>query len=223
MNIGRLHDWSLNAQEAEALQLELRETLDLVPYEGNPSVAAGADCAYDEEKKRVIAGVVLVEVPSLKVIERVSAEAPLEFPYIPGLLSFREAPALIDAFRKLEAVPGVAFFDAHGIAHPRGFGLACHMGLWLDIPTVGIAKSVLIGTHDTPARGFASSAPLRREGKEIGRAFRAAEGAEPVYVSPGHKIDIKGAMRLTRLVSDGKRVPMPTRVADKYVRELMLK
>ncbi|MFH2203340.1 MAG: endonuclease V [Elusimicrobiota bacterium] len=221
MKIRELHDWDLTPAKAKELQLKLREKLIFTPYKVSAKLAVGADCGYDLTTMRATAGLVVYAVPSLKEVERVWAVSDMNFPYVPGLLSFREAPALLAAFRKLKSEPDAAFFDAHGIAHPRGFGLACHMGLWLGIPTIGVAKSVLIGTHRTPASGFGSTAPLLHQGEQIGTAFRAGECRRPVYVSPGHLIDMKSAMRLTRAVCDGQRVPKPTREADRYVRELM--
>jgi len=155
-------------------------------------------------------------------VERVSAIEPLRFPYVPGLLSFREIPALLAAFQSLRVSPDLIFCDGQGYAHPRRFGLACHLGLLLDVPAIGVAKSLLIGKCKDPARKAGSTAALvdTETGEQIGAAVRTATGVKPVYVSQGHRISLERAIEFTLAVTDGFRIPRPTRDADHFVNKI---
>ena len=163
------------------------------------------------------AGVIVFRYPGLEEIERVWASGPAEFPYVPGLLSFREGPLLLRAFEKLRSDPDALFIDGQGFAHPRRFGIASHIGILLDKPTIGCAKSLLIGAHRElgPKRG--NRAALRDRGETIGAALRTRDLVRPVYVSIGHRVSLDEAVRLTLRCSDGYRIPKPTRLADQYV------
>ncbi len=174
-------------------------------------------------KGRAIAGVIVYSFPEMQEIERAWAERPLQFPYVPGLLSFRELPALLAAFQKLSEAPEVIFCDAQGYAHPRRFGLACHLGVLLDCATVGCAKSRLIGEHKEPGYSMGSWAALRDAGETIGAVLRTRTGVKPIYVSQGHRVSLASAIELTMAASDGFRVPKPTREADHFVEELKRK
>jgi deoxyribonuclease V len=136
---------------------------------------------------------------------------------VPGLLTFREAPALLAAFAKLRSSPHLLFFDGHGYAHPRRFGIACHLGLLLDRPSIGCAKSLLVGEHKPPAQAAGSRAPLRHDGEIIGVALRTRRGVKPVYISIGHRISLDRAVQFTLAAGDGFRIPRPTRLADHFV------
>ena len=151
----------------------------------------------------------------MEEIERVSVTVPLSFPYVPGLLSFREIPALLAACAQLRNTPDLIFCDGQGYAHPRRFGLACHLGLVLDCPTIGVAKSRLIGEYREPASRAGSTAKLLDpdSGETIGVVLRTADGVKPVYVSPGYRISIERSVELTLAVTDGRRIPRPTRDA----------
>jgi deoxyribonuclease V len=184
-------------------------------------VVAGADCAIGPSGREIIAVVLACRLPDLGILARAEGRAPLVFPYVPGLLSFREAPALLDAFARLDAVPDAVLFDGQGIAHPRRFGLAAHLGLWLGVPTVGVAKSLLCGEvrgEPGPRRGHRRRLVL--DGKTVGFALRTRDGVKPVYVSPGHLADIDGAARLVLACGAGFRLPEPTRLADREVNQL---
>jgi len=186
---------------------------------------AGADVAFEfrgrgTSRGRAIAGVIVYSFPELREIERAWAERPLEFPYVPGLLSFRELPALLAAMAKLRAEPDVIFCDAQGYAHPRRFGLACHLGVLLDRATVGCAKSRLIGEHRAPGRAAGSWAVLEDVGETIGAALRTRTDVKPIYVSTGHRVALPSAIQLVLAVCDGYRIPKPTREADHFVEEL---
>jgi len=181
---------------------------------------AGADCAFDLERGVAYAGVIVYSFPEMAEVERVSAAQPLRFPYVPGLLTFREAPALLAALERVQHEPDVIFVDGHGLAHPRRFGIASHLGLLLEKPTVGCAKSRLIGTHAEPATQAGKWAPLRDEGETIGAVLRTRTGVNPIYVSTGHCVSLRRALALVRAVCDGFRIPKPTREADRFVGEV---
>jgi deoxyribonuclease V len=167
---------------------------------------------------QAIGCVVVFRFPELVEIERAYALVPLRFPYIPGLLSFREIPALLPALEKLRIMPDLLFCDGQGYAHPRRFGLAAHLGVWLDRPTIGCAKSILIGEHGEVGSGAGGWAGLDdpKNGERIGAAVRTRDGVKPVYVSQGNRVSLETAIRWTLAVSDGFRIPRPTREADRF-------
>ncbi len=179
---------------------------------------AGCDVACDGET--LIAAVVVLDAASRKVVEIAEARRAARFPYVPGLLSFREIPVLLEAFAKIRGRPDALLCDGQGRAHPRRFGLACHLGLWLDIPSVGVAKSRLIGTADEPGRSRGSSTPILHEGEVVGRLLRSRDGVRPLYVSVGHRVTLEDAVRLVLAMGAGFRLPEPTRLADRRVAAL---
>jgi deoxyribonuclease V len=173
--------------------------------------------AFDPESETAFAGVVVFRFPGLDEVERRMARRRLRFPYIPGLLSFRECPVLLAAFAKLQIEPHLILIDGQGVAHPRRFGIASHVGILLDRPTIGCAKSRLIGEHQEPGSVAGSTAPLLLEGERIGVVLRTRDGVRPVYVSTGHRVSLPSAVQLVRQCVDGFRIPKPTREADHYV------
>ncbi len=212
MRVRRLHRWDLSPRAAIRLQERLRRRLVLRGGPRAPRWIAAADASFDE---RFVYGVaVLWDAKRGEIVEVRCARRPLTFPYVPGLLSFREAPALLDAFRKLSGRPDLVLADGQGIAHPRGFGVACHLGLLLDLPTVGVAKSLLVGEHGALAARAGSSAPLLFRGAQVGWALRSRTGVKPVFVSPGHRVGLSAALRLVRRIRGGFRLPGPIRAAD---------
>lgn len=220
-----LHPWRVTPAQARTIQLRLRGRVD--PRDrigslreftrGRDRYVAGADVALDLVHNRAIAGVILFRFPQLEEVERVCAVRPLTFPYVPGLLSFREAPALLAAFRKLRRSADLIFIDGHGYAHPRRFGIACHIGLLLGRPTIGCAKSLLIGTHAALPAAAGSRAALLDKAETIGAVVRTRRGVKPVYVSVGHRISLARAVEFTLATADGIRIPRPTRLADHFV------
>ncbi len=208
-----LHRWDLTPDEAVDLQRELAGRVDVSPPLGTVQTIAGCDIAYHLTEPILFAAVVVVRVSDQAELERSVVTREVTFPYVPGLLSFREAPAILEAFRGLLARPDSVMLDAQGVAHPRRFGLACHLGLWLDLPTVGCAKSWLVGDHEEPGPEAGDTSPLTIDGESVGVVMRSAAGAKPVYVSPGHKIDVAGAAALVRATLSGYRHPTPTRLA----------
>lgn len=216
MKIRETHSFDLVPAAAARLQEVLRTRVRLSGDIGEVSLVAGADASYTMGSDEIYAVVVVLRCPDLTVVERVSACAETSFPYIPGLLTFREGPALLEAFRGLQSEPEVIFFDGQGIAHPRGLGIASHMGVLLDRPTVGVAKSLLVGTATDPGASRGSVSPVRRDGETIGMAVRTKEKSRPVYVSVGHRIDLAQAVDLVLATARGYRLPEPTRQAHLF-------
>jgi deoxyribonuclease V len=172
------------------------------------------------EANRAIGCVVVFRYPEMEELGRAYAVVRLEFPYVPGLLSFREVPALLAALNKLKAMPDLLFCDAHGYAHPRRMGLASHLGVWLDRPTIGCAKSILIGTHGELGEEAGNWTALVDGSERIGAALRTRTGVKPVYVSQGNRVSLRTAVGLTLEMTDGFRIPRPTRVADQFTKEV---
>jgi deoxyribonuclease V len=228
-----LHRWDVTPAEARDIQLRLRERMERNDRIGNVRHVAGADIALElvgrgswrTGEGRAIAGVVVYRFPQMEEVERASSIQPLRFPYVPGLLSFREIPALLAAFELLHTPPDLIFCDGQGYAHPRRFGLAAHLGVVLDLPSIGVAKSILIGEYREPGRSAGSTAALidPATGERIGAAVRTAAGVKPVYVSTGNRISLPRAVEFTVRVADGFRIPRPTREADHFVNEIRRK
>ncbi len=199
------------------MQRQLAPRVRLTPVPSGVRLFAGADVAFSPDGSRVIAGVVVWDVKEGTAVEQQVIRAPCRFPYVPGLLSFRELPGLLAAFRKLRTLPQVVLCDAQGLAHPRRFGLACHLGLWLDLPTVGCAKSRLCGQYDEPGRTKGSCTPLSHKTERAGSVLRTRDDVKPLFVSPGHLCDHATAVRLTLAAATRYRLPEPTRLAHQLV------
>ncbi len=213
MELRDLHPWDVSPREAIAIQRRLAAQ---VVREGEPRDVrrvAGADIAIDRERGRGIGAVVVLSYPELDVVEVAVEEAPLTFPYIPGLLSFREAPVLAAAFARIAGPIDLLLVDGQGLAHPRRFGLACHLGLLLDLPAIGCAKSILRGKHGPLDSKRGSWVPLEDKGEVVGAALRTRDGVNPIYVSIGHKVDLPSAIRWVLACGGGYRMPEPTRLA----------
>lgn len=217
MTVHPLHRWPRSTRAAIALQRELAPRVCLKPIPSDVRILAGADVAFSRDGADVIAGVVVWDLETQAVLEQRVARVPCRFPYIPGLLSFREVPGVVAAFRKLHTVPEVALCDGQGLAHPRRVGLTCHIGLWLDLPSVGCAKSRLCGTYDEPPRQRGGASPLWDHGEQVGVVLRTRDGVKPLFVSPGHLCDHASAVRLTLAAATKYRLPEPTRLAHQLV------
>jgi deoxyribonuclease V len=187
---------------------------------GEVRFIAGADMAFDPATNIAFAGVIVYRFPELVEIERSMARRKLRFPYVPGLLSFREGPVLIAAFARLKTEPDLIFIDGHGRAHPRRFGIACHFGVIFDRPTIGCAKSLLVGEHREPGRKAGAMSPLLLDGERVGVVLRTRDHVRPIYVTVGHRVSLDSAVKFVGQCLDGYRIPKPTREADHYVREL---
>lgn len=213
MLIRNLHSFTVTTAEAIRIQRRLADQVCLSPFSDEYGYVAGADIAYSKKDKTLFAAVVVLEYPSGKEVISRTDRGEAAFPYVPGLLTFREAPLVLRVFEGLPLTPDVVIFDGQGLAHPRGFGLACHIGLLLDIPSIGCAKSRLVGEHKEPARRRGSSAPLAYQDRVVGAVVRTRANVKPVFVSPGHKVDIKSAVRIVLETCRGYRLPEPTRLA----------
>ncbi|MFO0826401.1 MAG: deoxyribonuclease V [Gemmataceae bacterium] len=213
MEVKTLHEWPTTEAEAVALQNTLAAKVDVSRPLERFEYIAGCDIAYHLTDPVLFAAVVVVRASDGAVIETQTVTREVTFPYIPGLLSFREIPALLQAFVNLRHTPDIVMLDGQGVAHPRRFGLACHLGLWLDLPCLGCAKSWLIGDHGEPGPNAGDVAPLTIGGEPVGVVLRSAAGVKPVYVSPGHQIDLTSAVEVVRATLSGYRHPTPTREA----------
>lgn len=215
-----LHKWDLTPSEAVEVQKRLRNMVQIEPLARPVNTIAGADISFNKFSEVVYAGIVVLSLPDLRIVESAGVRSVTKFPYVPGLLSFRETPSVLEAWDKLKTKPDVLMLDGQGIAHPRRFGIACHVGLLLDLPTVGCAKSILVGKHGEVGLEAGSRSPLVDRGEQVGVALRTKNKVNPVYVSPGHLIDLDSAVDLV-LRSTGKyRQPEPTRQAHLLVNRL---
>jgi len=224
MKFTELHRWDVSPAEARTIQAELAPRIELrdVVAVGNVGFVAGVDNTYRSDpatgETTAWAVVVLLTYPDLEPVETVFAERPVTFPYVPGLLSFREGPAVLAAFAELRQEPDLILFDGQGLAHPRRFGLASHLGLILDRPSIGCAKSRLVGRFEEPPRVFGAAVPLIDRGETVGAAVRTRPRRAPLFVSPGHKVSVEGAVALTlACCRDEGFLPVPTRLAHEAV------
>ena len=219
MHIRHRHDWNISPSEAVALQRELRREIvaDRPIDLAGLRLVAGVDVSVKENRSQ--AAVVVLSFPELRPLETVRSERPTPFPYIPGLLSFREGPVLEEAFAKLRLEPDVFVFDGMGIAHPRRIGIASHMGLWLERPSIGCGKTLLTGRYRDLGAEKGAWAPLIDRGDVIGAAVRTRAGTNPVFISPGHLADLPSAIELVLRCSPRFRLPEPIRFAHKAAGE----
>jgi deoxyribonuclease V len=213
MKIIRRHDWRMTTAQAIEIQTILAAEVSHTGNIANPRFIAGVDVSVDRWTKTGTAAVVVLSYPEMVVVEKQVLTSEIEFPYVPGLLSFREAPLILAACERLAATPDLFIVDGQGIAHPRRMGLAAHLGLFLDTPTVGCAKSRLCGRHEEPAEKAGSYAELLDKGETIGVVLRTRTGVKPVYVSTGHRIDLPAAVHWVLACCRGYRLPEPTRLA----------
>jgi len=212
--------WNVTPREAMRLQETWRARVERQDQFGLLQYVAGADLAFDPQTNVAFAGVIVYRFPELEEVERRMAQRTLRFPYVPGLLSFRESPVLLAAFARLRIQPDVILVDGHGVAHPRRFGIACHLGLLLDRPTIGCAKSILVGEVAEFGAESGCTAPLVDKGEEVGLALRTRDGVKPIYVTVGHRVSLESAVHIVGRCLDGFRIPKPTREADHWVRDL---
>lgn len=203
----------MTTAEAIKIQAELAAEVSRTGTITSPCLIGGVDISVDRWVKMGTGAVVVLNYPGLEIVETRVVTDRIDFPYVPGLLSFREAPLLLAACEELAVTPDLVMVDGQGIAHPRRMGLASHLGLFLDVPTIGCAKSRLCGSHDGPDYEAGSHAELKDNGEVIGAAVRTRAGVKPVYVSIGHKIDLSMAIRLVLACCRGYRLPEPTRLA----------
>jgi deoxyribonuclease V len=220
MKIKKLHNWNITAKRAVELQKGLARQVRQRRFNKKLKTIAGIDCAFTADKKNIIACIVVLSAETFENIEIVHATQPVTFPYIPGLLSFREAPACLAAAEKLRTVPDCVIVDGQGTAHPRRLGLACHLGLFLDIPTIGCAKSRLIGDFTSPGLVKGSVSSLMDKNEVIGSVVRTRSNVKPVFVSVGNKCRLCDAIRIMLDCCRKYRLPEPTRLAHQIVTRL---
>ena len=213
VRIHQLHDWNLTTLEARDLQNRLATEISRVGSVIEPRFIAGADVSIKKSRGTGTAAVVVLEYPELNPVETKIMQGEIDFPYVPGLLSFREAPLILQAFEQLTHTPDLIMVDGQGIAHPRRLGIAAHLGLFFDTPTIGCAKSRLCGTHKEPAPEPGNYEELTDKNENIGVVLRTKYNTKPVYISIGNKISIEDAIFWVMRCCRGYRLPEPTRLA----------
>jgi len=210
--------WNVSVGEAIALQRALRDQLVLHPPSGfAPRLVGGADVSLNRDSPRGYAGIVVIDRPTMDTVDEATAIADIAFPYVPGLLSFRELPVLERAWAGLRQRPDVLVFDGQGYAHPRRFGFACHGGVLFGVPSIGCAKTILVGTHGPLGTERGATAPLVHRGETVGMAVRLRDAVTPVYVSAGHLMDLETGLRVVLSMATGFREPETTRRAHRLV------
>ena len=218
MKYRNLHSWKVSPGEAIQLQNELKGKISLKKSFNKVKIVAGADVSYYQNK--MIAGIVIFKFPQLEIIEKKSSLSSVNLPYIPGLLTFREGPSLLKALKKIKIEPDVILFDGQGIAHPRRMGIATHLGLFLDKPTIGCAKSRLSGKYTSVGEEKGDYA-LLKEGEEVlGAVLRTRRKVKPIFVSPGHKIDLSNSIEIVLKCIVKYRLPLPVREAHIFVNQI---
>jgi len=210
--------WPEDRDRLKVIQEELREKIRIEPLKEEPSLVAGIDASFSRD--RIISAACLFSFPALSLVEESVAIRPVLFPYIPGYLSFREGPAVIDAVNGLAKKPDLLIFDGQGIAHPRGVGIAAFMGALLDMPSIGCAKTRLIGEYTEPGPKKGDWTELTHKGEVVGAALRTQDDIKPVFVSPGHRVDINDSIRLVLAAVGKYRLTEPIRCADSLTKRL---
>jgi deoxyribonuclease V len=209
------HPWELSPAQAIALQNRLRHRVVCEDRLTEPKYIAGVDVGFEKDGQITRAAVAVLDLPTLNPIEQAVARLPTRFPYIPGLLSFREIPAILQALSQLRRQPDLLLCDGQGLAHPRRFGLACHLGLILDLPSVGVGKSRLIGRHDTVPEEKGGWAPLVDGAEVVGAVLRTRRGVKPIYVSIGHRVSLSTAIDMVLAATTKYKLPETTRAAHR--------
>ena len=208
----------ISIEQAREMQTYLRSKVRIAPFPDRPGYVAGVDAAFSET--HVFAAVCLYRLPEVICIEQAAAVQKLLFPYVPGYLSFREGPAITEALKRLNRKPDLILVDGQGIAHPRGIGIASHLGVLLDLPAIGCAKTRLVGDHREPGLKQGKWTELRWEGAVIGAVLRTREGIRPLFVSPGHRVDLPSSIRVVLTCLGNYRIPEPLRCADRLSKKL---
>ncbi|MGH2510936.1 MAG: deoxyribonuclease V [Ktedonobacteraceae bacterium] len=214
-----LHAWNLDIKEAKDLQRELARKIVLEDQLGEVRSVAGVDMAINEGSGMARAAVVLLSYPDLALLEQHVYEEPLRMPYIPGLLSFRELPSLLGALQQLKQKPDLVMADGQGIAHPRRLGIAAHLGLWIETPTIGCAKSLLVGKYEPVGEEVGAWSPLLDGNETIGAVLRTRTRVKPLFISQGHKISLASSLKYVLACGRGYRLPETTRLADKLSKD----
>jgi deoxyribonuclease V len=217
-----LHPWNVSIEEAIRIQESLRDRIILKNRSLKVRSIGGGDVAYSKNANRLFGAIVVLSFPHMEILDAATSDGKVPFPYIPSLLSFREGPILIKTFKKLKIRPDVMIYDGHGIAHPRGMGLASHMGLWLDLPSIGCAKTPLLSGFISPGPSKGNLEWIRKDGEKVGAVLRTKDKVKPLFVSPGHRIDLMTSIQLILESCRGFRIPEPLRKAhqaSRFMRE----
>jgi deoxyribonuclease V len=209
----RFHSWNVSPDEASAIQINLRDKVQVQPLPDEIHLVIGTSVAIDPNNDTIHAALVVLRFPDMELVERHGLSEKITFPYVRGLLAFREAPPLMKLMKRIQHKPDVILFHSHGLAHPRRFGLASHLGVLFDIPSLGVADRVLVGYHDDIDLEKGHHTPLVHNGEEVGLALRTKEGVSPVFISVGHKADLLTTMDLTLECTTHYRRPEPIRQA----------
>jgi len=216
-----LHSWNVGVEEAIQIQESLRDRIVLEKTFSKVRTIGGGDVAYSKKGDRLCGAIIVLSFPDMETLDIAMANGKVSFPYIPTLLSFREGPILIKTFQRLKIKPDVMIYDGQGIAHPRGIGLASHMGLWLNLPSIGCAKTPLLDEFISPGSSKGSFEWIQREGKEVGAVLRTKDKVKPLFVSPGHRIDLITSVQLILESCQGFRFPEPLRRAHQATRNML--
>jgi len=209
------HLWDVSPQQARDIQLKLRDSVELSDQYGEIHHVAGVDVGFEANNTITRAAIAVLRFPSLELAEHAIARLPTTFPYIPGYLSFREIPAVLAALARIKQLPDILLCDGQGIAHPRRFGIACHLGVLTGLPAIGVAKSRLIGTHKLVPHEKGKSVPLVDQEEVIGAVLRTRQNVKPLYISPGHKVSLASAVKLVMQCVTRYRLPETTRWAHR--------
>jgi deoxyribonuclease V len=215
MKIQQRHDWVLTVEEATEIQQQLRQEVVTTDQLGAVQYVAGVDVGFEADGSITRAAIAVLSFPDLQLQEQTLARRPTEFPYVPGYLSFREVPTVLDALEKVKIIPDLLLCDGQGIAHPRRFGIASHLGLIVDIPAIGVGKSLLVGKHDEVPNEKGSWVPLIHKGDTIGAVLRTRPGTKPLYISIGHRVSLPTAIDYVMRCTTKYRLPETTRFAHK--------
>lgn len=217
MRIKHTHPWNVSPEEAARIQNELRSRVKIEDDLGEVHTVAGVDVGISQSEGTATGGVVVLSFPALDMIEMTTATRPVEFPYIPGLLAFREMPAILAAFELLVSKPDLLIVDGQGLAHPRRFGIACHLGVALGLPSIGCGKKRLVGAYEEPGPQAGDSSPLMADTERIGSVLRTKANVKPIFVSPGHRVGFESAEKLVMRCTRSYRLPEPIRLAHGLV------
>jgi len=214
MRVDEPHAWNISVDQAREIQKNLAQRIRIRKIPRRLKTVAGCDVAYNKDLQRLIAGMVVLRFPDLTIIEEIIVYEPITFPYVPGYLSFREAPAILNLIKSYQKHVDVFIFDGHGIAHPRGLGIAAHIGVLIDKPSIGCAKKKLIGAFELPGELKGSQADLTHQGHIIGRVLRSKDRVKPIFISVGHAVNLNDSVGFILSCCTKYRLPEPTRLAD---------
>jgi deoxyribonuclease V len=216
-----LHPWKVTPEQAIRIQENLRHRIILRKTFSRVRTIGGGDVSYQKEGNLLFGAMVVLSFPQMESLDVATTRGKVSFPYVPGLLAFREGPILIKTYEKLRLRPDILVFDGHGIAHPRGIGLATHLGIWFNLPSIGCAKTPLLGESAIPKPSKGSFELIQKDGREVGAVLRTKDRVRPVFVSPGHRIDLPTSIQLVLESCQGFRIPEPLRRAHQLSRNLL--